>query len=298
MVIVSMAASYPTWWQGSEVPPPSTWAYVFEEFTGEDSAEHWALAAAIFIAQTRRRSGVGPTFSELFVHLLPDTDGLPGPFPGDLDFLARRRVIASFRGHAAIEWRRRGMISFDKGVMRSLRVGREFRARSRRRQLLRTAKFATAGSSSQLDSVHAVGCASESAIASLTEHQRASEEPGTYPPAMQRIVDRIAPDWAAIIEVNPGWYGLLERLDKRLAVIAPAYVVHQVKAKFGSLSFFALPSHDPMEYNEEFNEVIRAAEWESIEICEVCGASARQYTIRLWTWTLCAEHAAAKHPQG
>ncbi|SJN10383.1 hypothetical protein FM113_08985 [Leucobacter sp. 7(1)] len=34
------------------------------------------------------------------------------------------------------------MISFDKGVMRSLRVGREFRERSRRRQQTRAGAIA------------------------------------------------------------------------------------------------------------------------------------------------------------
>lgn len=130
---------YPTWWQGLDRPPPADWVYVFEDFTGDDTAEHWALAAAIFVAQTRRRTSRGPTFAELFHHLLPDTAGLPGPFPDGLEFLERRRAVAGFRGHAAIEWRRRGMISFDHGVTRSMRVGREFRERSRRRQDARVA---------------------------------------------------------------------------------------------------------------------------------------------------------------
>ena len=135
--MVEMSESYPIWWQGIESPPPAEWAYVFEGFTGEDTADQWALAAAIFIAQTRRRTSTGPTFAELFTHLLPDTDGLPAPLPRSLEFIERRRAVAGLGGHASIEWRRRGMISFDHGVMRSLRVGREFRERSRSRQRAR-----------------------------------------------------------------------------------------------------------------------------------------------------------------
>lgn len=127
----------PIWWRGTLTPPPAAWAYVFEEFTGEDTAEQWALAAGIYVAQYRRRAGVGPMFSELFTHLLPETSGLPGSFPEGLEFFERRRVISSFRGHVAIEWRRRQMIGWDRNVTRSLRVGREFRAQSRRRQLSR-----------------------------------------------------------------------------------------------------------------------------------------------------------------
>lgn len=127
----------PIWWRGISTPPAAAWAYVFEDFTGDDTAEEWALAAGIFIAQTRRRTGYGPTFAELFRHLLPDTSGLPAPFPSELDFLERRRAVSGFRGHAATEWRRRGMISWDREITRSLRVGRAFREHSRRRQRAR-----------------------------------------------------------------------------------------------------------------------------------------------------------------
>lgn len=129
-----MYEAYPIWWRGIESSPPTEWVYTFEAFTGEDTADEWALAAAIFIAQTRRRTHEGPTFVELFTHLLPDADGLPGPLPGHLEPAECRLAISGFRGHATIEWRRRGIISFDKGVARSLRVGREFRRRSRLRQ--------------------------------------------------------------------------------------------------------------------------------------------------------------------
>lgn len=130
-----MHASYPIWWQGIQAAPPAEWTYMFDAFTGEESAEQWALGAAIFVAQTRPDKRIGPTFSELFLHLLPDTHGLPGPFPEVLDSTERRFAVDGFRGHVTIEWRRRGLLSFEKGAMRSLRVGRQFRQRSRERQL-------------------------------------------------------------------------------------------------------------------------------------------------------------------
>lgn len=138
IVTAAMASdSFPIWRRGINVPPPAEWAYMFESFTGDDTGDEWALAAAIFIAQMRRRTGLGPTFAELFTHLLPEGNGLPSPFPQELEFSERRRAVADFRGHVTIDWRRRGLISFDKGVTRSLRVGRAFRERSRRRQLAR-----------------------------------------------------------------------------------------------------------------------------------------------------------------
>lgn len=110
-------------------------------------------------------------------------------------------------------------------------------------------------------------------------------------PEAQRILARIAAGWPELLEVNPGWLPLLGRLDEQLSAIAPDYVVLQCKSKFGALSFYAQPSPDPEMQNDEFAEIIRAAEWESTRLCELCGGPAQQYTIRLWSWTLCTDHA-------
>lgn len=92
----------PIWWRGIGSPAPASWGYVFEDFTGDDTGQSWALAAAVFVAQTRRRTGRGPTFAELFAHLLPDTCGLPAPFPPGLEFMERRRAISGFRGSRGV----------------------------------------------------------------------------------------------------------------------------------------------------------------------------------------------------
>lgn len=113
------------------------------------------------------------------------------------------------------------------------------------------------------------------------------------PAEVRAIIDRIAPGWPEVLDVSPGWYPLLGRLNERLAAIAPGYVVLQCKSKFGSLRFHAQPAADPSIYVDEFSEVIRDAEWESIETCEECGVPAKQYVIRLWVVTLCDQHAEA-----
>lgn len=112
---------------------------MFEEFTGEDSAEEWGLAAAVVIARERRRIAAGPTFSELFSELMPDTDGMPGPVRDGTTSSARISATHKFRYHVAIEWRRRGLIGWSNGVERSLRVGPVFKARclERRRRIVR-----------------------------------------------------------------------------------------------------------------------------------------------------------------
>lgn len=173
--------SNPIWWRDIDAPPPAAWSYMFDCFTDDDAGDEWALAAAIFIAQTRRRTTLGPTFAELFTHLLPDLNGLPGPFPVGLDFTERRRAVASFRGHVTIDWRRRGLISFDRGVTRSLRVGRAFRERSRRRQLARLA------GSQQLENGM-----SDAPTTPEEDHQQAEtiSEPGGEPPLREREARR------------------------------------------------------------------------------------------------------------
>lgn len=79
------------------------------------------------------------------------------------------------------------------------------------------------------------------------------------PPQIGRIIARIESGWPEIIDVSPGWYPLLGRLDEKLSTISPTYVVQQVKSKFGTLSFYASASEDPYDYNEEFHEAIRVS---------------------------------------
>lgn len=113
--------------------PPAAWVDSFLSFTDDATADEWGLAAAIFIARSRKRAGRGPTFAELFRELIPDGNGHPSRLP-DMTFLQRRQVVSEFRLHVAIEWRRRDWINWDHGVERSLRTGRAFRDRSREYQ--------------------------------------------------------------------------------------------------------------------------------------------------------------------
>ncbi|MBN9159220.1 MULTISPECIES: hypothetical protein [unclassified Microbacterium] len=114
------------------------------------------------------------------------------------------------------------------------------------------------------------------------------------PEEIRGLIARIAPGWSPTIDVGTGWYPLLAQLDRRLAAIAPRYIIHQVKSKFGALSFYAQPSDDPYHYDDAFRDAITAAEWESTRTCEECAAPARTYTIGMWVWTLCEVHASAK----
>lgn len=110
-------------------------------------------------------------------------------------------------------------------------------------------------------------------------------------PALQPLLNRIPPEWPRTLEIHKGWVPLLIALNEQLTDIAPHYQLHQCKTKFGALAFYAQPTDDPYTHLDDFSDAIRAAEWRSTEICELCGQPARHYVIRLWTWTLCPTHA-------
>lgn len=131
-----MTDSRPIWWSAEEVEAPDAWIAAFSALTDEERAEEMGLTAAIFIARTRRRTGRGPTFSELFSELFPH-DQLHPEWPPGLTYRVRATIHHAFRLHVAIQWKRGGWISWDPGIERSLRVGPTFRARSRARQAAR-----------------------------------------------------------------------------------------------------------------------------------------------------------------
>lgn len=127
----------PIWWSATEVDAPEAWIEAFDALTNEERASGLGLAAAIFIARVRRRTGRGPTFSELFAELFSD-EPLHPEWPTGLTYPVRAAIHHAFRLHVAIQWKRGGWISWDPGVERSLRVGPTFRARSRERQAARS----------------------------------------------------------------------------------------------------------------------------------------------------------------
>ncbi|WP_337007404.1 MULTISPECIES: hypothetical protein [unclassified Microbacterium] len=126
----------PIWWSAAEVEAPAEWIAAFKALTDKVRSDALGLTAAIFIARVRRRTGRGPTFSELFAELFED-EPLHPEWPSGLTYPVRANIHHAFRLHVAIQWKRGGWISWDPGVERSLRVGPEFRERSRARQAAR-----------------------------------------------------------------------------------------------------------------------------------------------------------------
>ena len=125
-------------------------------------------------------------------------------------------------------------------------------------------------------------------VGGLLHHGKVTDE---LPSQIQAIADRIADNWGETIDVGAGWFNLLIRLDEQLARLSPGYVVEQCKAKYGGLRYYAHPEDtDDVDAQLAFNEIIWTAECESTSICEECGETGQQVTLRGWIWTLCPGH--------
>lgn len=125
-----------TWWRLPTETPPE-WAEAFAALTSDEGTERFGLAAAIFISRVRKRTGRGPTFAELFEEVQSLDPAVSPQLPDDASKTGQRATVQSFRYFVAAHWKRRGWISFERGLERSLRTGRTFRQRSRERQRLR-----------------------------------------------------------------------------------------------------------------------------------------------------------------
>lgn len=113
------------WWGGT-VSPPAAWITTFSDFTRGASGREWGLAASLFVMHHHRKFSEGPTFREVFEHLLPETGGAPSVLTG-WEPAERIQAVHRFRYFALSKWKQGGFIEFDKGVSRSLRTGPQFR---------------------------------------------------------------------------------------------------------------------------------------------------------------------------
>lgn len=92
-------------------------------------------------------------------------------------------------------------------------------------------------------------------------------------------------------ECKDGWFNLIFRLSERLersarrCYAAPDSTdwprALQVKEKYGTLRFYAMPATD------EFSRLIDEAEKQSARICELCGGRAKLREKGRWYKTLC-----------
>jgi hypothetical protein len=120
-------------WDRSDIEAPDGWQECFNRLTSGSDAGQWGRRAALEIYDVRVATGEGPTFSELFTALMPESGGLPGPFPVDADYPVRRYAVRHFRFGVAAAWANLGWVRWRRDVHRSLDVGPRFRERNERR---------------------------------------------------------------------------------------------------------------------------------------------------------------------
>lgn len=115
--------------------------------------------------------------------------------------------------------------------------------------------------------------------------------------ALKRRIDaRTRPGWDGL-SVGPGWYEIVDTLDREIADIVPDYEVHQIKEKFGGLRYYyGVPGgmYDAAK-TEALAKVEARAEAKALVTCERCGEPGVIRSGGLgWIRVLCDEHAEGR----
>lgn len=117
---------------------------------------------------------------------------------------------------------------------------------------------------------------------------------GEHAAAIESILRRVPDGWGRWISVDAGWYPLVIATDAQLAALDPAYRVHQIKEKFGTLRYYYWPSSEDVspELLDAMDTITDDAERASAVTCERCGEAGVLQRTRYWAKTLC--HACAE----
>ena len=115
------------------------------------------------------------------------------------------------------------------------------------------------------------------------------EEMNDYLQSIGGLIRTCRPDKGPILDaaylgVSEGWFSLIKDLIDELLALGWNRRIHQVKEKFGGLSFYADNIPD------SGYDVITKYENMSRFVCEKCGKSG-QLRIGEWLQTLCDEHS-------
>ena len=110
-----------------------------------------------------------------------------------------------------------------------------------------------------------------------------------------KLLDKFHPAYFKSIDVYPGWYEIITKLDNLLSYISPDYKISQIKTKFGGLRYYAdfeWDKEDPDYQTREdiFDSLIRYYESLSMSICEVCGSWGEMHDKKGWYYTACSKH--------
>ena len=86
---------------------------------------------------------------------------------------------------------------------------------------------------------------------------------------VEKLKDKILPEYYKSIDVDEGWYQLIVDCDKELTAIDPNYQIFQIKQKFGGLRYYVHPSQS--DTSKAMHEVVTKYEKIAAATCEATG---------------------------
>lgn len=111
---------------------------------------------------------------------------------------------------------------------------------------------------------------------------------------VQKLKEKIAPEYIQTIQVDEGWYQLVIDCDRELSLFDPNYKIIQVKEKFGELRYYVKPSETCYE-PRRLHDIISKYEEIAARTCEATGKpGVLMKSIGGWYKTLNPEYAASK----
>jgi hypothetical protein len=111
---------------------------------------------------------------------------------------------------------------------------------------------------------------------------------------IEKLKNKIVPEYRKSIEVDEGWYQLVVDCDKELTGADPKYQIYQVKEKFGGLRYYTKPSNlDDKDILKRIADIIAKYEDVASRTCSATGGpGVLMKSIGGWRKTINPEYAA------
>ena len=111
---------------------------------------------------------------------------------------------------------------------------------------------------------------------------------------IEKLKNKIVPEYRKSIEVDEGWYQLVLDCDKELTGADPKYQIYQVKEKFGGLRYYTKPSNlDDKDILKRIADIIAKYEDVASRTCSATGGpGVLMKSIGGWRTTINPEYAA------
>lgn len=116
---------------------------------------------------------------------------------------------------------------------------------------------------------------------------------GEYSDDLLDVLGRFPQGWLPMIDCGPGWYRIIADTNRKMRRLAPDYVIHQIKEKFGGLRYYWGAGENQLDPTllQIMTDIELNAERLSKLRCDKCGgfASTRLDRSSNWFYTKCLE---------